>query len=109
MKRSTKLLIQALLVSSVLYTVAFGVSDSEWKIQNQMNLPAKATVLAYSSDAGRIAVGHPDGRVSVWNVKSGELVKLIIAHTKEVNSVQFIRQDSQLLTIGDDYRAHIWS
>jgi WD40 repeat protein len=47
--------------------------------------------------------------VSVWNIASGELVHLLNAHAKEVNSVQFISQDTKLLTIGDDYKARIWS
>jgi len=81
----------------------------EWKSQLQIKLPAEAKVLAYSADGSRIAVGHADGRVSVWSVKSGESVRILNAHSKEVNSVQFIKQDSQLLTIGDDNRAQLWS
>ncbi|MCM3871357.1 MAG: hypothetical protein ND895_11785 [Pyrinomonadaceae bacterium] len=84
-------------------------ADSEWKTQIQIKLPAKASALAYSSDGSRIAVGHPDGSVSIWEVKSGERVRLLNAHTKEVNSVQFILQDSRLLSLGDDNRARLWS
>lgn len=83
--------------------------DSDWKLQNQMKLPAKASALAYSSDGVRLAVAHVDGHVSIWNVKSGELVHLLNAHAKEVNSVQFISHDSRLLTIGDDNKALLWS
>lgn len=81
----------------------------EWKSQLQIKLPAEGKVLAYSADGSRIAVGHADGRVSIWNVKSGEAVQVLNAHSKEVNSVQFIKQDTQLLTIGDDKRARFWS
>lgn len=81
----------------------------EWKSQIQIKLSAEAKVLAYSADGLRIAVGHSDGRVSIWNVKSGESIRLLNAHSKEVNSVQFIKQDTQLLTIGDDHRARFWS
>lgn len=109
MKRTKATVILALAFSSLLFTVAQAASDSEWKTQIQMKLPAKAGTLAYSSDGARIAVGHSDGRVSIWNVKLGELVRLLNAHTKKVNSVQFILQDSQLLTIGDDKRARLWS
>jgi len=74
-----------------------------------MKLPAEGSALAYSSDGTRLAVGHKDGRVSVWNINSGELVHLLNAHAKEVNSIQFIAHDTKLLTIGDDYKARIWS
>lgn len=108
MKRAT-MLVLAIALSSLLSTVAQATGDSEWKTQIQMKLPAKASTLAYSSDGSRISVGHPDGHVSIWNVKSGELVRLLNAHTKEINSVQFILQDSRLLTLGDDKRARLWS
>ena len=81
----------------------------EWKAQTHIKLPSGAVVLAYSADGSRIAVGHSDGNVSVWNVKSGESLHVLNAHSKKVNSVQFIRQDAQLLTIGDDNRARLWS
>ena len=109
MKQTRSMLFLTLLLSSLLFAVVQAAGDSEWKTQIQVKLPAEASTLAYSSDGSRIAVGHGDGRVSLWNVKSGELVRLLNAHTKEVNSVQFILRDSQLLTIGDDNRARLWS
>jgi WD40 repeat protein len=95
--------------SSVLFVIAHAATDMEWKTQIQMKLPARASALSYSADGSRIAVGHPDGRVTIWNIKSGELVRLLDAHIKEVNSVQFILGDTRLLTIGDDQRALLWS
>ena len=108
MKKS-KFLIFVLLICALPSAVSLATAESEWKPQKQMKLPAKASALAYSSDGTRLAVAHKDGQVSVWNIKSGELVHLLNAHTKEVNSVQFISQDAKLLTIGDDYKARIWS
>jgi len=93
----------------LLPTVVSHTAAADWKIQKQIKLPAKASALAYSSDGTRLAVGHSDGRVSIWNLKSGELVHLLEAHSKEANSVQFILKDSKLLTIGDDNKARIWS
>jgi WD40 repeat protein len=100
--------ILTIVVSALLVTNA-QAGGIEWKTQLQIKLPAEAKVLAYSADGSRIAVGHSDGRVSIWNVKSGESVQTLNAHSKEINSVQFIKQDTQLLTIGDDNRARLWS
>ena len=72
-------------------------------------MPVKATVLAYSPDSERIAAGHPDGRVTVWNVKTGEMVHSLNAHSAKIKAVQFIGQGDRLLTIGDDDRARLWS
>ena len=93
----------------LLFTITRAAGDSGWKAQTQIKLPAKASSLSYSVDGSRIAIGHPDGRVSICDVKSGTLTRVLNAHSKEVNSVQFILQDSRLLTIGDDNRARLWS
>lgn len=108
MKRST-ILVLTILLCPFLLSASLASGDSDWKPQKQMTLPAEASAIAYSSDGMRLAVGHADGRVSIWNVKSGELVHLLNAHAKEVNSVQFISHDSRLLTIGDDNKARLWS
>lgn len=108
MKRTT-LLIFAILFAHLVSPISQAAGDADWKLQKQMKLPAKATTLAYSSDGARLAVGHPDGRVSIWNVTSGAAVQVLNAHSKEVNSVQFILQDTRLLTIGDDNKARLWS
>ena len=97
------------IIFSVLLLTNVQAGGVEWKSQLQIKLPADAEVLAYSANGSRIAVGHADGRVSVWNVKSGESVRVLNAHSKSINSVQFIKQDAQLLTIGDDNRARFWS
>jgi WD40 repeat protein len=105
MKR-TKLL---LTLCALCFVVAYGAGGAEWKEQTRIKLPAKASSIAYSADGSLVAVGHPDGRVSIWNVKSGEQVKVLDAHSKKVNSVQFISQDTRLLSLGDDHRARLWS
>jgi WD40 repeat protein len=109
MKRRTAKILLTLTFCSFSVVVAQGAGDAEWKERTKVNLPAKASCLAYSSAGLLIAVGHSDGRVSIWNASSGEQVKQWNAHEKEVNSVQFILQDSRLLTVGDDNRARLWS
>jgi WD40 repeat protein len=109
MIRTSISLVLTLFFSSVLIAFGYVANDSEWKAQTQIKLPAKANSLAYSADGSRIAVGHPDGRVTIWDVKSGTLLHLLNAHSKKVNSIQFILGDSRLLTIGDEERAVLWS
>jgi hypothetical protein len=109
LKQKKLKLLATLTLCSLLFIVALGAGDAEWKEQIKIKLPSNASTLAYSSEGSRIAVGHPDGQVSIWNVRSGELVKQLNAHSRKINSVQFILQDSQLLTLGDDNRARLWS
>lgn len=109
MKRIIMLAIFTLTLPFLPFAITQAAGDSAWKPQTQIKLPAKASSLSYSIDGSRIAIGHPDGRVSICELKSGTLTRLLNAHSKEVNSVQFILQDSRLLTIGDDNRARLWS
>jgi Anaphase-promoting complex subunit 4 WD40 domain len=90
-------------------SVVFGFAESDWREIRTIPLPAKATVLAYSPDSERIAAGHTDGRVTVWNIKTGEMVHSLNAHSAKIKAVQFIGQGDRLLTIGDDDRARLWS
>lgn len=109
MRRIIWLAILTLTIPFLLFAITQAAGDSAWKAQTQFKLPAKASSLSYSVDGSRIAIGHPDGRVSICDVKSGTVTRVLNAHSKEVNSVQFILQDSRLLTIGDDNRARLWS
>ena len=109
MKRIITLTIFTLTLPFLIFAITQAAGDSAWKPQTQIKLPAKASSLSYSIDGSRIAVGHPDGRVSICDAKSGTLTRSLNAHSKEVNTVQFILQDSRLLTIGDDNRARLWS
>ena len=108
MKRKIEVL-STLALCLFLFVVGRAAGNPEWKGQVKIKLSSEASSLAYSSDGSRIAVGHSDGRVSIWNARSGELVKELNAHSKEVNSVQFILQDAKLFTMGDDHRARLWS
>src|SRR5829696_6594115 len=99
----------ALLLLLSLAPVVIGFAEPEWRELRKIPLPAKATVLAYSPDSERIAAGHTDGRVTVWNVKTGEMVHSLEAHSKRVKTVQFIAPGDRLLTIGDDQNARLWS
>jgi WD40 repeat protein len=99
----------ALVLLFGMVSAARGGAEPEWTEVRRMSLPAEATVLAYSPDSERIAVGHTDGRVTVWNVKTGEMAHSLEAHSKTVKAVQFIGQGERLLTIGDDKRARLWS
>ena len=104
-----KLILSVPLLLSLLSMVARGRTDSGWIEQARIKLPSAASSLTYSADGSRIAVGHSGGTVTIWNPKSGELIRSLEAHTKEVNSVQFIFGDTKLLTVGDDHRARLWA
>lgn len=97
------------LVTFCLVSIAGAAVDSDWRIKSQITLPSAATAFSYSSDGTLIAVGHANGSVTIWEIKTGKLLSTLKAHKKKVNVVQFASTGSLLVTIGDDKRARFWS
>lgn len=83
--------------------------DAKWKATTVITLPSTATALGYSPDGTMIAVGDGDGSVTIWETKTGKLLKTLWAHKKQVRRVQFAASAALLVTIGDDMRARLWS
>lgn len=55
--------------------------------------------LNFSPDAQEIASGSKDGKIKVWEIKTGKCTrKFDNAHTQGVTCVSFIRDGSQLLS-----------
>ncbi|HKA20442.1 MAG TPA: hypothetical protein VKN18_19300 [Blastocatellia bacterium] len=80
-----------------------------WQARLQIKVPAEAKSLAYSPDGARLAVGHANGQVSIWDSKTGELQKLIDTRSQNVETVLFIPNGDRLITITKDDKARIWS
>ncbi len=88
---------------------ARAAGESDWKVKTEITLPAKATALGYSPDSALIAVGHADGNVTVWEIKTSRLIKTLEAHSAVVKTVQFASGGSLFVTVGGDKRARLWS
>ena len=61
----------------------------------------------FSEDGRRVATAGADGRVAVWNTRTGRRISLV-AHPESVNSVQFTPDGRQLLTASRDGTARTW-
>jgi WD40 repeat protein len=109
MKSVSLICILVFLFTCSLVGVAEAAVDSDWRIESLITLPSAATSFSYSSDGTLIAVGHANGSVTIWEIKTGKLLSTLKAHEKEVNTVQFASTGSFLVTIGDDNRARVWS
>ncbi len=63
--------------------------------------PAGAvTALAVSADGKRLASGHANGMLTVWDRATGEQLSTVQAHDMAVTHVAFALGDSRLLTVG---------
>jgi serine/threonine protein kinase/WD40 repeat protein len=59
------------------------------------------TALAVSADGTRLASGHADGTLAVWNRSTGEQLGSHKAHATSITQVAFALGDSRLLTVGE--------
>jgi WD40 repeat protein len=83
------------------------IAGSEWKARLTVTLPGEPTAIAYSVNGMLIAVGHADGRVTIWEAKTGAPIRSLNAHKEAVRTLAF--SGDRLITLGKENRARIWS
>ena len=90
-------------------SMALAASGAQWKARLTIALPAKPTAISYSPDGTLIAVGHADGRVTIWETRTGTLVRSLNAHKAGVRTLAFTFQGTKLITLGDEDLVRMWS
>ncbi|HJZ57001.1 MAG TPA: hypothetical protein VKE74_18675, partial [Gemmataceae bacterium] len=68
-----------------------------------------ASALAVSADGRRVATGHPDGTLAVWDRDTGGLIGSVKAHPAEVTHLTFVNGGSGLVTAGGEAVARTWA
>jgi WD40 repeat protein len=72
-----------------------------------------ATALAFSSDGGLLATGGEDGRVRLWRVNDGELLKTYSMHRyrgypSSVDVMEFSPDGQRIVSYSSKEAARIW-
>lgn len=99
-------------ISLIMICLAFPslqAMGASWKVRLTIVLPSAAVALCFSPDAKLIAVGHSDGKVTVWETTRGQLVQTLVGHSAEIRALRFAPGGAKLLTLGRDNQARIWS
>lgn len=72
-------------------------------------LPQKMTCIALARRSALVAAGTDDGRLYVWDMRSGALVCSFEAHYRALRCLRFFDDDAALVSASDDGRACVWS
>ncbi len=64
--------------------------------------------LAVSPDATVVAGGTIDGRIHLWSTESGELIRTLAGHDREVSGLAFASDGRLLVSGGDDRTTRVW-
>ena len=73
--------------------------------------PSHVTMLAYSQNGDKLASGHTDGMIQLFDRRTGNLVAQLPGHNVPVRKLDFLKNDTQLVSTGfrrtveQDYRA----
>jgi hypothetical protein len=95
-------------LDSTVQVMALG-TDGWWSAPSlTLELDSPVTSLAFSAEGSLLAVGTLDGAVSVFVMVDGSVTAVIPAHTGQVNAVTFSRDNSLLVSAGDDGTAKVW-
>ena len=62
----------------------------------------------FSSDGKRILTASFDKTSRLWNVKSGELIRIFVGHRDSLNTAVFSPDGSHILTASNDNTARLW-
>jgi WD40 repeat protein len=65
--------------------------------------------LAISHDGRLIATGGTAGILRIWSYESGTLISSHVGHSGTINGVAFSADDRQIVSVGDDGCAFVWS
>ena len=66
------------------------------------------SALALSADGKRVAVGSPTGRVTVWDVTTGDTLAPFAGHDGLVTGLAFTADGKRLVTTAQDGTALVW-
>ncbi|KAJ3007101.1 WD repeat-containing protein 18 [Thoreauomyces humboldtii] len=74
----------------------------------KFGVPEKLTALAASNSGVYCVGGGESGRVYVWQLNTGKLLKVFDAHYKAVRVIRFTSDDVAFVTGGEDSVANVW-
>jgi WD40 repeat protein len=70
--------------------------------------PSWVTAIAIAGDCHRVATGHDDHMLRIWDIASQQLVRELSGPELPVSAVAFSADGARLAGVGEDRLIHIW-
>ncbi|WP_326837831.1 helix-turn-helix domain-containing protein [Amycolatopsis rhabdoformis] len=84
--------------------------DGAWAAPVATFAAGPVTAAALSSDAAQLALGHPDGTISLWDTANPVApTATLTGHTGAVVSLAFVPGSRVLVSGSEDFTARLWS
>lgn len=78
------------------------------QVMHKMPTPERLVSVATSHRGTLVAGGTASGRVYLWQVATGMLLKVFEAHFRRITRLAFSGDDLTLLTTSEDAGVHVW-
>ncbi|KAI9249409.1 WD40-repeat-containing domain protein [Phascolomyces articulosus] len=78
------------------------------QVLHKMPMPEKLVSIAASHRGDLVAGGTASGRVFLWQISTGLLLKVYEAHFRRITKLAFSGDDATLLTASEDATVHVW-
>ncbi|KAI9312159.1 WD40-repeat-containing domain protein [Dichotomocladium elegans] len=78
------------------------------QVLHKMPIPERLVSLTSSHRGTLVAGGTATGRVYIWQVATGLLLKVFEAHFRRITRLAFSGDDATLLTASEDAGIHVW-
>ncbi|KAJ3148769.1 Pre-rRNA-processing protein ipi3, partial [Irineochytrium annulatum] len=74
----------------------------------KFSVPEKLTALSMSGSGHYCVGGGASGRIYVWQMATGHLLRMFDAHFKAVRVLSFSFDDAAFVSAGEDASVHVW-
>ena len=76
--------------------------------RNVLRHEGSVTSVALSRDGGRLVTGSVDETARLWNVRTGDELRVLRGHTGSIVAVAFSRDGARVATASTDNTARVW-